>query len=157
METISLIQLKKELSLLPANEVFEICMKLSKFNKENKALLHYLLYFEHDEYGYIETIKKEISWFFREDPYFTVVLTTKKLRKIINKTNQFIKYSKNKKTEVELLIHLCTEIKKTGNLAYADKTLINLYQRQIEKIKKALGKLHEDLQHDYSEELNSLV
>lgn len=156
METISLNQLKKELGELSPKNIVEICLKLAKLKKENKELLQYLLYYQHDERDYIETIKKEISLFFRESSYFTTFLTTKKIRKILNKTNQYIKYSKNKLTEVELRIHLCTEIKKTGNLTYADKSLINLYQRQILKARKALEKLHEDLQHDYSAELNSL-
>ena len=35
--------------------------------------------------------------------------------------------------------------------------LSNLYQRQIQKINKALATLHEDLQYDYLEELKPLV
>jgi len=157
MDTITLSGLKKELSLLPTKDVVEICMKLARYKKENKELLHYLLHYEHNEHDYIETVKKEITFFFNESTYFTTVLTKKKIRKILNITNKFIKYSKHKQTEVELRIHFCTEIKKTDNLKYADKSLLNLYQRQLLKINKALEKLHEDLQHDYLEEIKSLV
>jgi hypothetical protein len=33
----------------------------------------------------------------------------------------------------------------------------NIYQRQIQKINKALATIHEDLQYDYSEELKSFL
>jgi putative IMPACT (imprinted ancient) family translation regulator len=140
MVTSSLSELKKELSLLPPNEIVEICMKIVRYKKENKELLHYLLFHAHDEQSYIEEVKKEIT-----------------VRKILKITNNYIRYSKLKQTEVELRLHLCAEIKNTGVLRHADKSLTNLYQRQIEKIYKAMEKLHEDLQHDYLEELKSLV
>ena len=35
--------------------------------------------------------------------------------------------------------------------------LSNIYVRQIQKIKKAISALHEDLQYDYGEELKQLI
>jgi hypothetical protein len=156
METSSLSELKKELSLLPAKDVVEICMKIVRYKKENKELLHYLLFYAHDEQTYIDTVKKEITFLFKDSLIFTLYLSKKTIRKILKITNNYIRYSKLKQTEVELRIHFCSEIKKSGILLHADKSLFNLYQRQIEKINKAMEKLHEDLQHDYLEELNSL-
>jgi hypothetical protein len=157
METSSLSELKKELSLLPPNEIVEICMKIVRYKKENKELLHYLLFHAHDEQSYIEEVKKEITALFKDSIIFSLYLSKKTIRKILKITNNYIRYSKLKQTEVELRMHLCAEIKNTGVLPHADKSLTNLYQRQIEKIYKAMEKLHEDLQHDYLEELKSLV
>jgi len=157
METSSLSELKKELSLLPPNEIAEICMKIVRYKKENKELLHYLLFHAHDEKSYIEEVKKEITALFKDSIIFSLYLSKKTIRKILKITNNYIRYSKLKQTEVELRMHLCVEIKNTGVLRHADKSLTNLYQRQIEKIYKAMEKLHEDLQHDYLEELKSLV
>jgi len=156
METSSLSELKKELSLIPAKDTLEICMKLVRYKKENKELLHYLLFYAHDEQTYIETVKKEITFLLKDSIVFTLYLSKKTIRKILKITNNYIRYSKLKQTEVELRIHFCTEIKKSGILPHADKSLRNLYDRQIDKINKALEKLHEDLQHDYQEELNLL-
>ena len=35
--------------------------------------------------------------------------------------------------------------------------LVNIYEGQIRMIRKAMGKLHEDLQFDYEAELNELT
>lgn len=157
METSSLSDLKKELNLLQPNEIVEACMKIVRYKKENKELLHYLLFYAHDEQSYIDEVKKEITTLFNDSIIFSLYLSKKTIRKILKITNNYIRYSKLKQTEVELRIHLCSEIKKTGVLRHADKSLTNLYQRQIEKIYKAMEKLHEDLQHDYLEELKSLI
>lgn len=157
METPSLSQLKKELSLLPSKEIVEICMKLARYKKENKELLHYLLYHAGDEKNYIKTVKKEITLLFMECNTNTVYLAKKSIRKILNTTNKYIKYSKLKQTEVELRIYFCTELKNSGMLIYTGISLNNLYDRQICNIKKALETLHEDLQHDYLEELKLVI
>jgi hypothetical protein len=156
METSSLSELKKELSLLPPKEIVEICMKIVRYKKENKELLQYLLFFSHEEQSYIDTVKEEITFLFQDSIIFSRYLPKKTIRKILKITNNYIRYSKLKQTEVELRIHFCLEIKKSGVLPHADKSLLNLYQRQIERIYKAMEKLHEDLQHDYLEEIKSL-
>jgi hypothetical protein len=156
METNSLSELKKELSLLSPKEIVEICMKIVRYKKENKELLHYLLFYAHDEQAYIDEVKKEISFLFKDSIIFTLYLSKKTIRKIQKIANNYIRYSKVKQTEVEIRLHFCSEIKKSGVLIHADKSLSNLYQRQLEKISKVMEKLHEDLQHDYQEELNAL-
>ena len=131
-------------------------MKIVRYKKENKELLNYLLFYAHDEQTFIETVKNEITSLFQDSVIFTLYLSKKTIRKILKITNNYIRYSKLKQTEVELRIHFCWEIKKSGVLPHADKSLRNLYQSQLEKIHKAMEKLHEDLQHDYLIELESL-
>jgi hypothetical protein len=157
MKTSSLSELKKEVSLLPAKEVVELCMKLVRYKKENKELMTYLLFYAHDEQTFIATVKTEITFLFNDSVIISRYLSKKTLRKILKTVNNYIRYSKLKQTEVELRIHFCAEIKNSGILRHADKSITNLYQRQLEKIYKAMEKLHEDLQHDYLEELKSLV
>ena len=156
METTSLSNLKKELSLLPVKDIVEVCMKLVRYKKENKELLDYLLFHAHDEQSYIETVKNEITTLFNDSALNTRYLSKKSTRSILKTTNKYIRYSKLKQTEVELRIHFCREIKNKGVLVHPDKSIENLYYRQIQKINAALMKLHEDLQHDYLIELNSL-
>ena len=157
MITPPLSQLKKDLSLLPSEEILGICLKLAKYKKENKEFLHYLLYHAYDEQEYILTVKKEITSLFNLANFNTLYLTKRSIRKILSTTNKYISYSKQKQTEVELLIHFCKEIKKSNVLKYAAISLNNIFDRQILKIKKALETLHEDLQHDYLEELNLIT
>jgi len=39
---------------------------------------------------------------------------------------------------------------------HSSTALMNIYERQLLKINKALATLHEDLQHDYLEELRGI-
>ncbi|MGB3948781.1 MAG: hypothetical protein WBM13_12410 [Bacteroidia bacterium] len=38
----------------------------------------------------------------------------------------------------------------------SNTVLLNIYQREVEKIKKTISQLHEDLQYDYAKELEQL-
>ena len=49
MKTATVKQIKDELSYKSANELKELCLHLSRFKKENKELLTYLLFEAHDE------------------------------------------------------------------------------------------------------------
>ena len=57
MKIESIVTIKKELKHLSQEELLELCLRLGKFKKENKALLTYLLFESHDEDGYIESVK----------------------------------------------------------------------------------------------------
>jgi len=59
--------------------------------------------------------------------------------------------------EVSLLIYFCKKLKDSGIPIQKSNVLTNLYQQQIKKINTALQELHQDLQHDYQQELNSLA
>jgi hypothetical protein len=73
----------------------------------------------------------------------------KSIRKILRIVTKYIKYSGNKQTEAELLIYFCQQMKRSVKGFSNSPTLLNLYQRQILRIQKAVQSLHEDLQYDY--------
>jgi len=157
LKTASLNELKNELSHLKPAELIAFCMRLAKYKKENKELLTYLLFEASDEHGYIVGIKQEIDQQFEGINRSNVYYAKKSLRKILRITNRFIKCSGSKQTEVELLIYFCIKMKKNRLPINTNSVLNNLYQRQIQRIKKALSTLHEDLQFDYNEDLESLA
>ena len=105
--------------------------------------------------NFIRTIKLEIDQQFSELSWSSPYLTKKSLRKILNYTNQRIRYSGQKRTEVELLIYFCRKFKKESPFRN-NQVIKNMYLRQIERIKKTLLSLHEDLQFDYGEEVKLL-
>ena len=156
MKTATLKELKAELNLLIPSELIDLCIHLSKYKKENKELLSYLLFESSDELGYIESVKNHLDEQFEDVNKNNLYLTKKMLRKILRTTNKYIKYSDSKKTEVELLIHFCKKTKSLGIRLPENTALGNLYLRQIHKIKKVLATLHEDLQYDYAEEIKAL-
>ena len=61
MKAATVKELKEELSKCSQKELIAICLRLSKFKKENKELLTYLLYESKDETIYIENVKNEID------------------------------------------------------------------------------------------------
>lgn len=156
MKAATLKELKTELHTLHPAKVLELCMHLAKYKKENKELLTYLLFEAQDELLYIKEIKEQIDEQFESLNKSSIFLAKKTIRKVLRTTNKFIKYSGSKQTEVELLIYFCKKVRKTVIPLRANTVLGNLYMRQIQKIKKALATLHEDLQYDYAADMNLL-
>jgi hypothetical protein len=157
MKAASVSALKNELSTLPHEEVLKICMQIVKYKKENKELLHYLLFEAYDEQGYIKDIKDEIDRQFSEINTSHLYFAKKSIRKILKITNKYIRYSGHKRTEIDLLIYFCLKLKNSGISIRSSASLHNLYLGQVQKIKKAVATLHEDLQFDYQDEIKQLT
>jgi len=153
MKAATVKELKQELGNRSQKELVEFCLRLSKFKKENKELLTYLLYEESNEVAYIQSVKREIEQEFKGINRTSYYFIKKSVRKILRNTKKYIRYSKKKETEVELLIYFCLELKKMKPSIKRNMVLQNIFNRQIETIKKAISTLHEDLQYDYEIEL----
>lgn len=156
MKAVTIKRLKTELSHLTSNELTEIIVRLSKFKKENKELLTYLLFEADHEAGFIDSIKIEIDEQFKTINTKTPYLIKKSVRKILRFIKTNIKYSQQKETEVELLLYFCYKFNKLNSSIKVNPALKNLYQRELESIKKKCTLLHEDLQFDYQLEIQSL-
>lgn len=156
MKAVTLKKLKDELSHQSSNDLIQLCLALSKFKKENKELLTYLLFESHNEEGYIESVKEQIDVLFEEINIKSFFYIRKSVRKILTLTKKYIRYSKKKETEVELLLYFCRKLKGFRPSIQKSPRLINTYERQLLMIKKAIATLHEDLQYDYQIELENL-
>jgi len=152
METASLSDIKKELSTLEPES-----LRLAKYKKENKELLSYLLFNAHDEQGFIKSIKNEIDEQLKEINRSNLYYVKKSLRKILRTANKYIKYSGIKQTEIELRLYFCKQVKDSRIPIQSSVAIINIYNNQIKKIRKVIALLHEDLQYDYSKELEPLI
>ncbi|MCF6306922.1 MAG: hypothetical protein L3J09_03095 [Flavobacteriaceae bacterium] len=156
MKAASLKEVKSELSHKTHNELMELCLRLSRFKKENKELLSYLLFENSNEEAYIESIKSAMDLEFEAintDSYFYMRKTIRKILRLIKK---YIRYSQNKETEVELLLYFANKLKEFNPSIFESKALENLYFRNIDFIKKKVCLLHEDLQYDYRLEIEEL-
>ena len=144
MKTATVKQLKDELKHSSTEELMHLCLRLSRFKKENKELLTYLLFEAHDEAVYIENVKQEIDLQFETintDSYFYI---KKSVRKILRLIKKYSRYSLKKETEVELLLYFCQKLKDFKPSIKRNVTLTNIYNRQIAAIKKIITGLHED-------------
>jgi hypothetical protein len=156
MKAVTVKELKEELNDRSPKELRDLCLRLSRFKKENKELLTYLLFESADEVSYIESIKREIDKQFEQINKKSYYLVKKSVRKILRIIKKYSRYSLKKETEVVLLIYFCTKLKSLTPSIQKNTGLLNLYIRQTGAIKKKLLSLHEDLQYDYGAELTSL-
>jgi hypothetical protein len=157
MKPVTIKKIKDELHYKSTQELIELCLKLSKFKKENKELLSYLLFDVEDEVTYIYNVNEYITLLFADINTKSFFYIRKSVRKILKLTKKYIRYSKKKETEVELLLHFCKELKKLSPSISKSPRLLNVYNRQLILIKKAIATLHEDLQYDYQLEFDQLL
>ena len=156
MKAVSVVTIRKELKHKSSEELAELCLRLSRFKKENKELLTYLLFEADSEAGYIETVKVEIDEQFELINTNSFFYIKKSVRKILRNTKKYIRYSLNKETEVELLLYFCKKLKTMKPSISRNTTLTNIYDRNIEAITKKVLNLHEDLQYDFNMELDDM-
>lgn len=157
MRAATVKELKTELELLPQHKLVQLCLRLSKFKKENKELLTYLLFEESNEAGYVQSVKNEMDEAFTELNTKSMYIAKKNLRRILRMVNRYIRYSDEKTTEASLLIHYCEKIKASELDLSKSVILSNIYASQLKKIRSAIATMHEDLQYDFKRELNAIA
>ncbi len=151
-----MLHIKQELKNRQPTELFELCLRLARFKKENKELLTYLLFEADDEPSFIKSIKQEMDGQFVEINKSNLYYAKKSIRKIVRTTNKYIRFSGQKQTEAELRIHFCKNLSALKPFLNNSTALRNIYTRQVQNARKAIAKLHEDLQFDYENELQQL-
>ena len=157
MKPVTIKKIKDELHYKSPHELVELCLKLSKFKKENKELLTYLLFESHDEESFIQNLKEEVDLQFDEINTNSFFYIRKSTRKILSSIKKHIRYSKKKETEAELLLYFCKKLKTFKPSISRSMRLQNIFDTQVRMIKKAIEKLHEDLQYDFQLELDELL
>jgi hypothetical protein len=156
MRTATIKEIKDELSYCSTKQLTDLCLHLARFKKENKELLTYLLFNSNNESSYIQSVKEEMDEGFDAINYSSLYYVKKSVRKVLKNTKKYIRYSKKKSTEVELLIYYCLLLKsRVPNLTQSNQ-LNNLFLRQLQLIRKSMAGLHEDLQYDFEKELQKL-
>ena len=156
MKPASAKEIRDELKHLEREELLQLVQRLTRFKKENKELLTYLLFSAADEEGFVKAVKEEMDEEFEKINTSSYFFMKKSMRKILRHVKKFSRYSGKKETGVELLIYYLQKMDNFRPSVHRNKTLQNLYDRQLALVKKELGKLHEDLQYDLKLELEKL-
>jgi len=156
MKAATLHQLKKELVHKNPDEMLQLILRLTKYKKDNKELLTYLIFDADNEEGYIENLKVSLDEKMDEINKSNLYTRKRGLRKVIRYLDKFIRYSGSKETEIEMRIYLCKKMAEHKMPFHRINAFMTIYDGQIKKIRSALGKLHEDLQYDYLEELKKV-
>jgi hypothetical protein len=131
-------------------------LRLARHKKENKELLAYLLFVSADEAAFIEQSKYEVSLMFYMMPSqaFTAVKVLRKILRLITKLSRF---SGSKNVEISLLIGFCHNYLEYVDRRVNYKPMRTVFIRQIEKVAKLIGKLHEDLRYDHLTDYTQLL
>lgn len=156
MRSYSLADIRKELKTLSREEMLELTEKLIKYKRENKELINYLIFDSIDEDAYVLRIKEEVSEAFAATNTSGFYLAKKSIRRALRIANKYIRYSEKPETELDVLLHFCEEMNRLNLNFKSSKVLLNLYERQLVKIKDVYTDLHEDLQFDFKERLVNL-
>ena len=141
---------------MPVGELMDALVRLSKFKKENKELLTYLLFEKANEANFIRGTQNEIEELFSGVDTESLYFAKKTIRKILRRVNKYAQYSGLATTNIELLIHFCGQMDNLKIDIHQSTTMQNLYMNQVKKIKKLIGTLHEDLQFDYQDRIAGL-
>lgn len=157
MKPASITELKKELKYRSQEQLIEYCMAMARFKLESKELLTYLVFESENETAYIDSVKSYIAVSFSEINTVSYHFIKKSVRKILRQTKRFIRYSKKKETEAELLIYFCQELGEMSPTFKRNTVLTNTYNKQLELAQKAIAKVHEDLQYDYNLMIEELL
>lgn len=156
MKPASIAILKKKLKALSKEELLAYVLRLATFKADNKALLSYLLFYENNQELYLTEIKVYIEENFANLNQDSSFYVRKGLRKIEREINKQIKFVKDKQFEVELLITYLSHFKTTLERFHQQK-LHKIFERIIAKTEARITLLHEDLQYDYSRELEEIT
>lgn len=157
MKAASVAQIKKELSQRSTDELLQLCLRLSKFKKENKELLTYLLFEADDEENYVSVVQQDLDLKLSSINTHSYYYIKKSMRKALRELKRYIRYSNVKETEVELLLHFCFRLSEFEPSIFKNKVLSNMFYSQLSLAEKRVANLHEDLQYDYTLEIENLL
>ncbi|WP_317043036.1 MULTISPECIES: hypothetical protein [Nonlabens] len=156
MKAASAKEIRDELKSRSEDDLRQVIQRLARFKKENKELLTYILFEADYEQGYVDRIKAYIDEKVLEVNTSNLYYGKKNIRKLLKEVKKFIRYSGNKETEVQLLIHFVYALRENVPKVFNSKVIRDLVARQITLIKVRISTLHEDLQFDYEQELNMI-
>ncbi len=154
MKAASVKEVRDELKHRSQPELVKIILRLSRFKKENKELLTYLLFESDNEEIYVESVKSLMEESLKNVKGKTGYHQKKSVRKVLREVKKYIRYSGNKETEVALLIHFCKVLKEEYPQLMSIRVIKEVVARQTLLARVRISTLHEDLQYDYEQELN---
>lgn len=156
MKTNGIAEIKKTIKNISQAELAEICLKLARFKKDNKEYIHFLLYEASDPLSYADDVKESLHDSLKNLNRHPS-LKVKELRKHLRVLSRHIRYTSSLEVEITLLIWFTEMLVIHAGVRQSNKALYTLFIRQLEKIRKAFPKLHEDLQFDYMQPYNELL
>ncbi len=156
MKSASVHQIKQEIANCGPKQLEDLILRLSKYKKDNKELITYLLFEQGDEAAYLASVKELLDEEFKSLNTSSYYLMKKTVRKVLRLLKKYARYSSKVETEINLLFYFCQRMTEIQPSIFLNGVLNGLYSRQLALAEKKLLGLHPDLQFDYRDELESL-
>jgi hypothetical protein len=156
MKVPSLSDLKKELNFLDEKEAKNLLLELVKYSSENKSFFYFQLYSRENVYFYTQNIKDELELLFLSANTNHLYVAKKSIQAIRSKLTKFLKFTKNKADQAEVILFFCEKMNENGFLSFRYPVITNIFNSQLNKAKKLVLSLHEDLQSDYESKIQEL-
>src|SRR5690606_36083693 len=137
-------------------ELITLIADLSKFNTDNKLFLYFQLYGREQPDLFTEVVQEELVRQFQTGNTQNSYYAKKSAQGIRRKLNKYLKFTKDKATQVDLIAFFCEMLVEYGYLRHRHPVIENLYLMQVGKVERLLGQMHEDLQYDYRDMLAEL-
>ncbi len=151
----SVKEIKREMGHLNAAELSEVCIRLAKYKKENKELLHYLLFHADDPGAYAASIREEL-----EDQFQQLgrqgYQSAKSFRKILTLIGRYSRFTGSKQVEAEFLVWFCKRFLEYADTRSTYKPLTGIFGKQLNRLKGIADALDPDLGHDLGMEIIAL-
>ncbi len=149
-------QIKEAISNQSPVFISETILRLSRFKKENKELLSYLLFYANEEHEYLKDVKEELLQLFEGINTSSVFIAKKSLRKILRVAGKYSRYTNIDESDLEIYIYLATLFTSLPSSFKKNKQVANMYANILKKINALLITIHSDLQYDYTQQLSIL-
>lgn len=156
MKAASAADIKQRLKELDKKDLTELCLRLSRYKKENKELLTFLLFEADDLPHYINGVNGQLDEIFATVNTSSVFFAKKTIRKALRTANRYIRYAGDKTVEAEVLIHFCNRFRGLQLDWRRSTLLLKIYEAQAKKIRASVAGMHEDLQYEYRRTLEQL-
>lgn len=156
MQIPSLSDLKKELNYLDEKEAKNLLLELVKYSSENKAYFYFQLYSRDNLDFFTKNIKEELDVLFFSANTKHVHVAKKSIQGIRNKLTKYLKLSKNKADQADVVLFFCEKMSEHDFLSFRYPVITNIFNSQLNKAKKLILSLHEDLQSDYESRIEEL-
>lgn len=157
MNAASAQSIKAALQQCDKKELIAFCLRLSRFKKENKELLSFLLFDEKDPAEFLLQAKAEIDELFLQVNTAHVFYAKKTIRKIVRMLNKYGRItSDDKSLSLEMIIRFLTNFQGLNMKWQKEKLLVNIYTAQFKKAQQLMNAMHEDLRYEYERQLERL-
>ena len=131
MKTATIGELKKEMQSLTHSELVTLCIRLARFKAENKELLNYLVFEQHDTLNYAASVKAHITGELLTIAAQKPHTAKKSIRRVGRLVGKHIRIAGSKRVEAELLIHFCRKLRESKFTFDARSPLHKFYMIQF--------------------------